>query len=157
MGTRLVHHQLHALWIVLAIAWLQGCTGTSKVDSGLQAADADVSLTIKEQERECAPANGIGFSGIPTATPPGRPYPVYPPQMLLTGQEAVTAARCSVGTSGRLSDCRLIANRGSPLAGQALLTWLTTPGLQFAPIRPGKAPVATCHIWKIRFALGTRR
>jgi hypothetical protein len=96
-----------------------------------------------------APAKQGGITTAFVARPVSGGAPTYP--VAYEDRTGHVTVRCHIGTNGFPSGCRLVSVRGGNEFGNAVLDWLDSGRVRFAPILHNGVAVAETHEWTLNF------
>jgi TonB family protein len=98
-----------------------------------------------------APVRAIGPSHAFSASPITGGGPQYPSIYDAEGRSGRVTVSCRIETDGHPNGCRVVSSVGGAAFGQAVMNWLGSGRVRYAPVlRDGQA-VAETHQWSMSF------
>jgi protein TonB len=91
------------------------------------------------------PSRGFSTSPVAGGAPP------YPAELENDGRSGSVTVACRILEDGHPSGCRVVSARGGEPFKGAVLGWLNSGRVRYAPILHGGKPVAETHQWSVQF------
>lgn len=86
-----------------------------------------------------------------TAAPLSGGAPTYPDVYESEGRSGQVAVSCRIDTTGHPSSCHVLGAKGGNAFGTAVLSWLGSGRVRYAPVLHAGVPVAETHEWTMNF------
>jgi hypothetical protein len=99
-----------------------------------------------------APAAPKGDSRPFHAIPLSGGAPDYPDAYADEGRAGAVTISCTIQSSGYPAGCRVVGVQGGSAFSGAVLKWLGSGRVRYAPIVHDGAPVSETHQWVVSFA-----
>jgi hypothetical protein len=111
-----------------------------------------VVLSTPTPPRAAEPAAPRGDDRPFHAAPVAGGAPVYPHAYEEDGRAGSVTISCTIQTSGFPSGCRVLNVQGGSAFSAAVIKWVSSGRVRFAPILRNGQPVAETHQWAVSFA-----
>jgi TonB family protein len=138
---------------------LQALADKQKADQAARAAAAEAAPkpAIKLASSNAAPriaappASSGGTSEAFSSRPIAGGAPAFPADDDYVGKAGQVTVNCRIQEDGRPAGCSVVAARGGPAFKSAVLRWLNSGRVRYAPIIHNGQPVSETHQWSVQF------